>query len=564
MPSSEQSKMLWIKRWPYIFGNPLDAKNQSTETLVASVIDYYDSIIGCMPGNVYWLDKNCLTVGCNQNVLRMLGLNSIAEFTGLTFEQMAEAGHWSRKATRRFKKDSLEVLATGQPKFNIEEEPIPDAEGKLVHFLTNRVPLFNSNKEIIGVVGISIDITERKKMEADLITAKEQAESALKAKSDFFAVVSHELRTPLTGILGMTELLLAQPSQSETGRVYLTHVNNASKHLLSLINNILDFSKLNDEQFSLKHVPFDLRDVFNQVFNMLHVKAIEKNLFLTLDYSTDYARYFVGDPRALMQVLINLVGNAIKFTQSGGISLKVTEEKRTATHAQMNISVTDTGMGIPEEHLVSIFKRFEQLGAMQTSVEFGTGLGLLVSQKIVNLMGSEIFVKSIIGEGSTFSMQLNLELSPEIVLSDYESTDEAIKPLKQTGLKLLLVEDDFLIQTIHKLKLSQYGFNISMAADAEEALALCATMHFDLIFIDIGLPRISGTELIKKIRKDKGLNADTLIIALTAYADENNHISVLHAGANGALCKPVTNKMFNDLFANCFSENTASTGGGVE
>lgn len=535
----------------YMFGNHAASKGQTLESIVANVVNYFESIIGCMPGNVYWLDEHCLTVGCNENVLRMFGMHSIKEFAGLTFEDMAKIGQWSKEVTESFKQDTLVVLKSGQPKFNIEENPIPDTTGKLIYFLTSRVPLFDKDKNTIGVVGISIDITERKQMEASLIIAKEKAERALKVKSDFLAVVSHELRTPLTGILGIIDVLL-QEAQSEQQRIHLTHVNNASKHLLSLINNILDFSKLNEEKFSLTHLPFDLRDVFIQVFNMLRIKALEKKLALSLDYPEEYPHYFLGDQRALMQILINLVGNAIKFTKTGDIALKVVQEHCTDSHAQFLISVTDTGVGIPPEHLASIFQRFEQLGTMQTNVEFGTGLGLLVSRKIAELMGSQIMVESTVGKGTTFSMRINFELNSDKIPDESETTDEPIEPLQRSGLKLLLIEDDFLIQAIHKLKFSDYGFEVSIAADGLQALELCAARHFDIIFVDIGLPTISGNEVIAALRQDNNLNVDTILIALTAYADEVNHEQSLAAGANEILCKPTSHKMLNTLFAKYF------------
>ena len=547
----ERNKLLGMKQCPYIFGNQAVSKNQSIESIVATVVNYFQSIIGCMPGNVYWLNEQSLTVGCNENVLRMFGMKSIAEFTGLTFEDMARIGRWSKEATQRFKEDTFEVLKSGLPKFNIEENPIPDATGKLIYFLTSRVPLFDQDKKIIGTVGISIDITERKQMEADLIAAKEKAESALKAKSDFLALVSHELRTPLTGILGIVDVLLAE-TQSEQQKTHLTHVNSASKHLLALINNILDFSKLNEEKFCLTHKPFDLRDVFTQVFNMLNIKANEKKLALILDYSSNYPRYFLGDQRALMQILINLIGNAIKFTKTGGISVKVSEEQRTESHTQFTISVTDTGMGIPPEHLDSIFQRFEQLGAIQTSAEFGTGLGLLVSRKIAELMNSQITVESTVGKGTTFSMRIKFELNPDATAGKSEEIDEPINPLKQSGLKLLLIDDDSLIQTIHKLKFLSYGFEVNVAADGLQALELCALQRFDIIFVDIGLPNISGNEVIAHLRQNEGLNTNTKLIALTAYADEVNHEQSSAAGANDILCKPTSNKILNTLFAEHF------------
>jgi PAS domain S-box-containing protein len=209
--------------------------NVSIEKIVDNIVSYYEDVINCMPGNVYWLDKNCVTVGCNKNVLEMFGFKSLSDFKGLTFEEMGKAGNWTTQATKAFKKDSLDVIRSGKAKLNIEEPPIPHHSGKTIYFLTSRVPLFNAAKEVVGVVGISIDITERKKMEEDLRKAKEAAEQANKAKSEFISNMTHDIRTPLTGIIGISEMLERSAPNAEK-KEQAQWVRDCGGQLLELLN----------------------------------------------------------------------------------------------------------------------------------------------------------------------------------------------------------------------------------------------------------------------------------------------------------------------------------------
>jgi len=506
-----------------------------------------ENIVSMVPVPIYWEDLSSRIIGANDYCKGAIGIPSLDGFVGKTPYEL-----YPYKMAENIVRHNQYIF---QGTHLSQEEPIKDLKtGEIRYYKAVKAPLYDEEREIIGLIGTSIEITEIKNMEIQLREAKEKAEENLKAKSDFLAVVSHELRTPLTGIIGIVEMLFKK-KQLQKEKEYLQHIHNASNHLLNVINNILDFSKLNEAKFVLAHAPFDLRMIFTRVRNMLETKAKEKGLQFFIEYPKEYPCYFLGDEQAIMQVLINLVGNAIKFTESGGIVLRVVQEHRMKNYARLRIEIEDTGIGIPEENFFSIFQRFEQLGSVKVGANIGTGLGLTVSQKIVNLMHSQIFVDSVVGEGSVFSMSINFPLDLSYDKQVHATAiDEDIETTYTKGRRLLLVEDDYLICMVHQFKFSEYGFIIDVVTTAKDALSLCNKKKFDLIFMDLGLPDKPGSVAITKIRNSSKLNKKTIIIALTAYADEVHKEEVLDAGADGTLAKPVTNKGLNALFARSFQE----------
>ena len=221
-------------------------KNLTIENIFERIFTYYENIIACMPGNVYWLDQNGIAVGCNKNVLNMFGFKSISEFKGLTFEEMGIAGNWLPDATQSFKKDTLEVVRTGKAKLNIEEPPISHSNGQIIYFLTSRVPLFDPEGTVIGVVGISIDITERKEMEENLRLTTRKAEAASRAKSLFLANISHDIKTPITGIIGSADYLYHAIKDPDL-KLRVNSIAQSGLSLLTFMNEIIEVSR-NDIQ----------------------------------------------------------------------------------------------------------------------------------------------------------------------------------------------------------------------------------------------------------------------------------------------------------------------------
>ena len=396
---AELSKLLSIK-YRDLLGE--DNKEKTIENIIESAVHYYEAIINCMPGNVYWLNSEGVAVGCNKNVLKMFGLKFPYEFNGLSFEEMGALGRWTAEATQSFKKDTFEVFKTGKAKLNVEEPPIPDADGNYIYFLTSRVPLFDSNGVVVAVVGISVDITERKNTEAQLIAITKKAEIANKSKSEFLQNMRHDFRTPFAGILGMANLLYEEEEISEK-KAKLNDIIQASRALLDQLNEITDFITLEDGGLSVLEKQFDLHAVVKEVIDSLLPSAKEKQLEFMFSIDNNAPRYIIGDRVRTHRILTNLLANSIKFTKLGHVLLKVELAKKENNLSIIKFIVEDTGIGISDADRDIIFEKFSRLNPSYHGVYPGKGLGLRIVKQFLDELGGEIHQpKSKLNKGSTF------------------------------------------------------------------------------------------------------------------------------------------------------------------
>jgi PAS domain S-box-containing protein len=385
--------------------------------------------------------------------------------------------------------------------------------------------------------GIVRDITERKKEKDQLKEAKEKAEQLSKTRQEFLSVMSHEIRTPLNAVLGITHLLIAEnpsPEQTQNLRILEFSANN----LLSLINNILDFSKIESGKIQLEKIDFNFNNLLQQVMNTFRHNAEEKQVKLILIAQSGIPGILIGDPTRLTQILNNLIHNAIKFTSQGEISLHIKILSGNENDLELLFEVSDTGTGIENNRLHEIFDSFTQAKSSITRQFGGTGLGLTICKKLVNLLGGEIKVESEPGRGSVFRFNLPFKIGKEISRKNLPDTSYE-KNFSLKGLRILLAEDNLTNQLLAKKFITRWGAEVDTADNGLIVINKLKQQKYDLILMDLQMPVMDGYESAKNIRK-AGFSAEDLpIIAFSAYALDDDKIKVLEAEMNDYLPKPI-------------------------
>ncbi|MEI7892426.1 MAG: AAA family ATPase [Myxococcales bacterium] len=399
--------------------------------------------------------------------------------------------------------------------------------------------------EPMHVVGTLQDITERKRIEAERQRGREAAEAANRAKSEFLANMSHELRTPMNGVLGMTSILLDTPL-SWTQRQYVATIKKSGETLLTLLNDILDFSKIEAGRLEIERVPFSIRAVVDDTMSLFGLSAEKKGLQFSCVVDANVAKWVSGDPGRLRQVLTNLVGNAMKFTSTGEVGLRVHGNN---AHQTLRFEVQDTGIGIASETLERLFLPFSQADSSIMRRFGGTGLGLAISKQLVELMGGTFHVESKVGIGSTFSFEAHFphvveEHGTEVAKEPQESQGTA---LQFQGARILVAEDNQTNQQVASIMLEHMGCQVRIAGNGVDALSSLALFDFDLVLMDVQMPELDGLEATRRLRELRGRNARIPVIALTAHAMSGFREQCLEAGMNDYLSKPIE----RDKLAQC-------------
>lgn len=486
------------------------------------------TILSTIPAYVYFKDKSLNYILVNQ---------SFAQFVGIPADQIRgrnRSGIFQHYNSDLYEEKERKVLESGLAVYDIEEEI--DYDGRMRCVSTNLAPIRNAADQIVGLIGISWDITERKHYESELMRAKEQAEAGTMAKNEFIASISHEFRTPMNGILGLAEMF-RNTALDETQADLLKGIVSSAENLLVLVNDLLDFSAIEAGKMELDSQPFMLDRVLEDVFHVLSLKAQEKSLEFTVRIAGDVPKHLVGDSKRLGQIIINLANNAVKFTEQGSVSVHISMLSNSAELALLRFEVRDTGIGIPREAMDSLFKVFSRIRQNQHRLVSGTGLGLSICRKLTDMLGGEIGVESTVGKGSTFWFNIPFKLSrgkAQDQSQEGTSTEGVFR-----GKKVLVAEDNLINQKIVNFQLKRMGFDVCLSDNGQSALDMFAAEPFDLVVLDIQMPILDGYQVARAIREyELNSYAHVPIIALTANAMKGDRERYLEAGMDGYVSKP--------------------------
>ncbi len=501
---------------------------------------YLQTIIDAVPGALFLTrDRECRMIQGNRGVYELLRMPPGSNVSKSASEEDRPTSWTEMKDGVAIPPEQLPIqrASRGEEVRNFEMDLVFD-DGVVKTIFGNASALVGEDGEAAGVVAAFVDITERKVMEEELRSARQVADTANRAKSSFLAHMSHELRTPMNAVLGMIDLALSDELLPHV-REYLETAHGSADTLLALLNDILDFSRIEAGRLELENAPFRLRPALEQTVKALSIRAYEKGLHIATHIADDVPDCLVGDALRLKQILANLLSNAIKFTDQGRVAVRVSLDARTENEVRLHCAVEDTGIGIQPEILSRIFTPFAQADASTTRQYGGSGLGLAIAANLVEMMGGRLEVQSQPGRGSVFHFVASFGRTADAPPVPASGPGSADFPSPPRALRILVAEDTPANQKLITMILGKRGHSVEVAASGHQVLDLFATREFDLILMDVQMPLMDGLAATTAIRRLPAPKNRIPIIAMTAYAMKGDRERCLRAGMNAYLAKPI-------------------------
>lgn len=514
----------------------LQALNEELEKRVRQRTTLLEGVLISTADLVFFKDLNGLYLGCNPEFARLVGC-SREQVVGARDTDLFSA----EVASFFFEQDQL-MMATGKARRIEEWVTYPEGTKALLDMLMS--PLRDASGSLLGTVGFARDITEKKQ-------AEQAIQEVVEAKLRFIANMSHEIRTPMNGVIGMAGLLQESGLDDEQ-RHYLQVIRSSGDLLMGIVNDILDFSKIEAGQLPLEEAPFDLGHLLEELGDLFTPQARQKGLLLVRRFQQQDFCCLKGDGTRLRQILMNLLGNALKFTETGTITLQASTEPQQDGQILVRCQVRDTGIGIPKDRLGSLFEPFSQADSSTTRKYGGTGLGLAISRQLARLMGGNITVISLPGQGSSFTATVLCGSCDELdQIQLQQQKQPADQQKKVMSARILLVEDNMVNQLVARTILEKQGHKISLAANGQEALAMLRLLPVDLILMDCQMPVMDGFEATSRIRQGEAgeQNRNVPIIAMTAHAFVQDRERCFCVGMDDYLTKPVQPARLADAIA---------------
>ncbi|MEP6789891.1 MAG: PAS domain S-box protein, partial [Ramlibacter sp.] len=497
----------------------LDARRQ--QSLLRSLID-------SIPDPIFFRDMEGRYLGSNEAHARRAGV-TVDQIVGRTYEEFFPPERCA--LVRERDKVTLESLES-----RVTEELIALPDGAQVHFETLTAPLWDENGAVLGLLGVSRDITQRKKHELEIREAQERAEAATRSKSDFLANMSHEIRTPMNAIIGLSHLVL-KTDLAPRQRDYITKVQAAGQHLLGVINDILDFSKVEAGKLRLENAEFELEKLLDTAVSLVNGSCEQKGLELVIDIEPGVPQSLLGDSLRLGQVLLNFANNAVKFTDSGEVSIAVSVREQTGHDALLEFRVSDTGIGLTPEQIDRLFQSFSQADTSTTRRFGGTGLGLAISKKLANLMGGDVGVESEFGKGSSFWFTARLGIGRAVKRSLVPNPD-------MRGRRALVVDDSFharaaIVEMLQSMTFVVTEARSGFAAVDEVRAAAVEGRPYDIVYLDWRMPGMDGMDTARRIQS-LGLAHTPVLLMVSAHGREEMLREAESVGIDNVLVKPVS------------------------